>query len=799
MATQASALHALDTARAHASAPPRACLHCGATVEAGERSAFCCTGCESVYGLLRGEHLERYYDLRGPSGVPVVDLAKRRDTKWLEAIAQRVSACEEAARVELDVQGIHCSACVWLIEELFRRQPGAASLLLNPSLGRMVLTIDREFPLAEFVSKVERFGYVVGPKQKDDVSASRPLLTRFGVCVALSMNAMIFAFAIYAGLAEGALHRLFESLELALATGTVLVGGTVFFRAAWQGIRQRALHLDLPIALGIALAYSGSVLAYVAHRPAYFDTLSVFVTLMLLGRFLQQRVLEGNKKQLLGDGGAASLLTRRRDADGVVRVTPCGDLAKGDELSIAPFDLVPVDGTLTSERALCSLDWINGESRPKAYFQGDRVPAGAFNAGQTPLALRALTDFEASSVTDLLRTPARATSSRTTPRSFLAKLAPLYVAAVLALAVVAFSSWLLATHDLSRALSVTTAMLVVTCPCAFGIATPLAYELALAGLRRRGLYVRSADFLDKATRVRRVVLDKTGTLTDGALEVVADAPLRSLSPADLAVLAAMAQSSAHPKSEAIRAWTAERGVAPARLVATREVAGKGVVGTANGAEYLLGAPAWAGAQQGAGDVAFTRAGDVLACVSTREHLRKDAPREVSALIKDGYEVWLLSGDESARVAHVARDLGLPAERAIGGATPSDKADWIRAHDREDTLMVGDGINDVVAVAAAFCSGTPAIDRPFVASRADFYFVSPGVSPVRAALQIASRLARVVKANFAVATLYNVVAVSLVLAGVMSPLLAAVLMPLSSVTTILATTLSFSRRSGAWKF
>ncbi len=770
------------------------CLHCGQSVNVA-RAKFCCTGCEAVFGLLHSERLDRYYDLRGPSGVPVVDGRKRRDRKWLEVIAARVATSPSMSRVELDLQGMHCSACVWLLEELFRRQKDGGTLSVNPALGRLVLTVGRAFPLTYFVAKLESFGYVAGPRRRDDTSASRGLLMRFGVCVALSMNVMSFAFAIYAGLASGTVHRLFLGAEFGLATAAVAIGGSVFFRSAWHAIRARALHLDLPIALGIALAYVGSVDAWLFDRPAYFDTLTVFVTLMLLGRFLQQRVIEKNRRQLLSDGGASSLLTRKI-MGGVTRVVPVGDLAAGDALSIASGDLVPVDCKLDKPLATCSLDWINGESKPRQYREGDVIPAGAFNVGASAITVVTQTGFEDSAIGDILRTPARSLGARGAESSFLTKLAPIYVLAVFVLAAIAFLGWWLGTHDLGRALSVTTAMLVVTCPCAFGIATPLAYELVAAGLRKRGLYVRSATFLDKAPRVRRVVFDKTGTLTEGTLSVTdteTDKSLAHLVSGDAEVLCAMVSSSSHPKSEAVKAALVSLGVLARAGIETREVPGNGLEACVDRSMYKLGSSTFTASK---GELVFTKNGLALASVRTQESLRADASREVSRLSADGYEVWMLSGDDPDRVRAVARAVGIPESRAVGGA--ADKAEWISAHDRKDTLMVGDGINDLQAVARAFCSGTPATDRPFVASRADFYFVSPGLEPVRTALVAARQLARVVRRNFAVATAYNAVAVTLVLSGVMSPLLAAVLMPLSSVSTILATTLSLSEKSRAWK-
>jgi Cu2+-exporting ATPase len=760
-------------------------------------------GCAAVHALLHDEKLDRYYDLRGPVGRPVVAASRRADKKWLEGVAAGLAAGDAPTRIELDIQGMHCSACVWLIEQLFRKEKAGGSILVNPAVGRITLTVGRAFPLREFVARIESVGYIVGAKAKTDASPARELLGRFGLSVALSMNAMIFSVAIYAGLATGPLRHLFDAIDCALATLVVLIGGTVFFRSAFLALKQRAVHLDLPIALGIASSYAGSVHAFANGRPPYFDTLCVFVTLMVLGRFLQERVLEKNQRQLLSDAGTRSLLTRRQERDHV-RVVPCTDLAAGDELVIAVGDLVPVDAVLLSARGECSLDWINGESSPRSFVLGDTVPGGAFNAGRTPLEVRAKTGFEDSPVTHILRTPSRCTT-RHGRSTLLRWLAPIYVSAVLVLAAGAFALWLHRSRDLGRALEVATAMLVVTCPCAFGIATPLAYELVLAGLRRRGLFVRSADFLDKASRVHRVVFDKTGTLTEGALSVTHPEGILALGERERAILLALATASTHPKSEAIRAWLTAHACAAA-ILAT-EVEGRGVEACAEGAVYRLGAPEWATAPfsnhsrsvpRADADVVFSRDGVPLAAICTSEMLRAGAAREVESLRRDGYGVWMLSGDAQSRVDEIARAVGIDVEHAIGGCGASDKASWLSSHDRQDTLMIGDGINDLVAVATAFCSGTPAVDRPFVASRSDFYYVSPGLGPIRAALSASRALSRVVQRNLGVAIAYNLIAVSLVLAGLMSPLLCAVWMPASSLSAILTTTLSLSERSSAWR-
>jgi Cu2+-exporting ATPase len=762
-----------------------------------------------VYGLLRSEHLERYYDLRGARGVPVPEArVERRDRKWLDAVqTKRADAGAGIARVDLDVQGLHCSACVWLIDTLFARRPGAVRVTVNPSLGRAHLLVAPDFDLAGFVGEVERFGYLFGPPLKRAEAHASDLGVRMGICIALAMNAMIFAIATYAGLHEGPTYVLLQRWNLGVSIASVAVGGTVFFRSAWQGLRRGVLHLDLPIAIGIGLAFAGSLYAYAAHRREgiFIDTLDVFIALMLVGRFLQERVLEKNRLALLASDGVDGLLARR-ESRGAVETVRCTELGEGDRLVIAPGDLVPVDSTLAdADGASFSLDWINGESRARTYAAGELVPAGAFLTGTRAARLIVREPFERSPLVDLLRTPTARAADGAMSAPWWRRVAKWYVASVLAAAAIGFTAWMLATHDLARSLEVTTAVLIVTCPCAFGIATPLAYDLVQAGLRRAGLYVRSAGFLDRAERVRQVVFDKTGTITNGALHLRAIEPLADLWPRDRAVLASMAAVSGHPKSVAVQRALTELGepLAASRSRDVHELPGRGLSLFDGDVEYRLGAPAWVAPTRrppanDTCDLAFGANGRLLAELATEERLRPDAVAEVRALRDEGYDVWLLSGDDPARAAQTARVVGIDPARAIGGASAEGKAEWALAHDRDDLLMIGDGINDSLVVARAFCSGTPAIDRPFMAARSDFYFITPGLRCIRLALRAARKLGDVRRRNLVMALAYNVLAISLAYAGVMSPLVCAVFMPASSLTTILATTFSLNARSSLWK-
>jgi len=782
------------------------CKHCGTPLSEGDEGPFCCVGCATVYGFLTSEHLERYYDLRGERGQPARDAGSARGAPlWLEPISARLGETSAAKRVELDIQGLHCTACVWLVERLAKRHEGALSLVVDPSVGRLHLVATKALDLPAFVADVERFGYRLGPPLKDERRRSSDLVIRMGLTIALAMNAMIFSIASYAGLAEGPTFVLFERVTFGISTLSVLIGGPVFFRSAFRALRAGVLHMDLPIALGIVLAYGGSLLSFMAGRTrgVFVDTLDVFIALMLVGRFLQERALERNRLSLLASDGVEGLRTRRvegvDDARRVVTIRAT-ELRKGDVVHLAPGEVLPVDATLDGDsEARFSLDWVNGESEPHGYAPGALIPAGAFLAADTPRTLTTRDAFADSPLVDLLRTPEKRANDDAMSLPFWDTLARRYVAAVLVAASVGFLAWLYATHDVARSLEIATAVLIVTCPCAFGIATPLGYDLVQSGLRRAGLFVRSAGFLDRAALVKTVVFDKTGTLTTGTLTVASSHAFDGFDEARRTILASLASASSHPKAVAVREAMAKEGFACALASDAREEPGLGVERTVAGHTYRMGLASWAAPEhEGLGDVVFGVDGEPLASFVTEEALRKDARTEVKALERDGLSVFLLSGDEPARVAQTARIAGIPEARAFGGRTAEGKAEWVAAHDRKDLLMVGDGINDALVVARAFCGGTPAVDRPFMAARSDFYFTTPGLLPIRLALRAARALASVRRRNLAIALAYNLLCVSLAYAGLLSPLACAVLMPVSSLTAILSTTLSLSPKSSLWK-
>ncbi|MET0385900.1 MAG: heavy metal translocating P-type ATPase metal-binding domain-containing protein [Polyangiales bacterium] len=779
-------------------APTTSCKHCGNPLASDVEAQFCCTGCRTVYDLLNDAGLGRYYELRSRAILPpsLLDASAHTDRNWLEPLQAKLAAADGTVELPIKLQGMRCTACVWLIQQLFTRYPGAHRIVINSARGSARLSVEAHFPLARFVHELERYGYNAGDIGQSE-RGEDALLLRTGVCLALSANAMMFSAAIYFGLEGGPIHALLHRLNFACATLAVLVGAPVFFRSAWHALKRRVLHLDLPIATGIALTYAAAVWSFATGHEgaAYYDSLTIFTTLMLLGRWLKERILQRNRRELLTNSGMEALLVRRVK-DGALELVPAFELLAGDRILVPPGDLIPVTGTLDAGEAACSLDWIDGESEPKAYVAGAAIPAGAFNAGSTALSLTCQRNFAGSLLCELLaQQQLREQSDRDDNHGF----SVIYVAVVLATGAAAFAYWALHA-GIARGLEVATAIYVVTCPCAIGIAAPLAEELVLAGLRRAGLFVRTPSFLARACQVRKVVFDKTGTLTTGRLQLVNTEPLAALGRFERDVLFTMVSASGHPKSAAVLAALAPLTKLRLEALSVQELAGKGLEAHTHGRSYRFGSPSWAlGASSAATDIVFCVDGQVLCQLQTREALRADARAQLAALEHAGYETGILSGDEASRVTAIARELGVPLERVQSQQSPQDKAAFIAAHDRHDLLMIGDGVNDSLAVSQAFASGTPSIDRAVMPSRTDFYFVTAGIKPIHLALRAAHVLRRVLRRNRVFAVAYNIAVVSLALLGLMKPWLAAVLMPLSSIAVLTTTSWSLSSRSSLWKF
>jgi Cu2+-exporting ATPase len=754
-----------------------ACAHCGTPFEPDtRRTKFCCAGCEFVHNLILKNGLDRFYELRGGTGLPARSLVfTRRDYSWISDLMKNAEASGRSS-LTLELQGISCIGCVWLVEKLFMRTPGALAVEVNSALGQVKLRWKSgACDLPAFAADLQSFGYLLGPVGEKSAPRISGLVKRIGLCAAFALNAMLFSVPRYLGMDQGFQYApLFDRLALLFATLSFLTGGTYFFSRTWASLRSGALHIDLPISIGLIAAYAGSLYAWQVNAMnfAYFDFVSTFSFLMLVGRWVQQSAIEKNRSRLLSLHDNQLFVM---SLDGAKM--SASELRPGVSYFVATGKLVPVRSKLLSAAATLSLEWINGESEPRAANAGRILPAGAINGGNGTLQVEAIEGWNQSLLARLMQVVPRVASGTEAGERFIKG----YIIVVLGVAIAGFAGWLIAGHAMLAALQVLISVLVVSCPCASGVAIPLADEIATSALRRMGIFIREQSLWSRINKVRKIIFDKTGTLTLETMTLRNPEALDALEPAQKSVLLQMVSENLHPVSCCLRELLMAQGVEAARDGEVREHIGDGLELRGGADVWRLGRPDWAGAALK--DCVFALNGSSIATFSFAEQPRADAAAEIALLRSRGYRVDIVSGDRGHKVSAMAQQLGLPDGNYHGEMSPAEKADWVRSIDACDTLMIGDGANDSLAFNESLCTGTPAIDRGLLEHKSDFYFVGRGLNGVRHLLDSGLRRRDTVRSVLAFAVAYNIVVVVISLAGKMSPLAAAVLMPLSSLASL----------------
>ena len=800
--------------------PEVPCAHCGLPV--GRRPAWtqaaepcCCTGCAVVRDALAtsglGETYDRLRDLapsRSPQRAQSPEALVLAELDRPEFIEQSTQPAEGGRSVNLFLDGVHCAACVWLVERLPYEMEGVSGARLDLPRARLELTFDPEHVRLSDVGRwLARFGYAARPSRPDAGTASaaeRSLLIRMGVAWALAGNIMLVAFALYSGLDEDPTAPLASAarwFSLALMIPAVTYGAAPFFRragaslrSAWQARSLRHLHLDTPISLGILVGVGQSAWATVMGQgEVWFDSVAVLIAALLTARWIQLR-----SRRLAGEASDRLLalvprVARRVDADGVVSVVDVDDLQPDDLIEVPTGEVLPVDGVVEVGESRLDRAALTGEARPEPVSVGSAVEAGTTNL-QTPLRIRTRAVGEQTRVGRLLAWVEKGDVKRAPVVLWADRVGGVFVLTVLALAAFTATLWLWL--DPAQMPAHVAALLVITCPCALGMATPLALAVASGRAARSGIFVKSDEAVQQLTRIDTVVLDKTGTLTEGRMAVASSTGEL----ADLERVAALEEHVTHPVAEAIvQAFGADIG--PVSCVEAE--AGAGVRGLVDSRAVVVGRPDWVAAQtalpmpsevaSSLQDVTARGLTPVVALVDQRwaavlgigDRLRPEAGTLVRQLEADGATVHILSGDHPAAVAHVASALGIDAGHAHGGISPEAKREAVEALQAGGgtVLMVGDGVNDAAAlrqadVGAAVGGGTTAA---LVA--ADLFLTRRGIAPLRDALGGARSAMRTVRVLLAISLGYNVLGAAAAVAGLVTPLVAAAAMPVSSLLVV----------------
>ncbi|MEX6506777.1 heavy metal translocating P-type ATPase [Jiella sp. M17.18] len=689
------------------------------------------------------------------------------------------------------VPAIHCGACLATVERALTPLPGVLSARANLTLRRVTVVLDRaEVSPVPIVETLARIGFPATPVDLGDLDQlgrerqSTRLLIALAVAGFAAANIMLLSVSVWSG-AQAATRDLFHLISALIAVPTVAFSGQVFFRSAFSALRAGRLNMDVPISLALLLALGMSLAeSLTGGTEAYFDAAVTLTFFLLVGRYLDQRMRERARSAVLGIARLAAKGATRVEG-GSLSYIPLDEVEPGMILRVPAGGRMPVDARVLAGESDLDRSLVTGESAPVLATPGMRVEAGVLNR-TGPLDVEALTDTRHSFLADIMAMMEAAETGRGAYVRIADRMARLYAPAVHILAAAAFLFWLIASGgDWYHALYTAIAVLIVTCPCALGLAVPVVHVIGASRLFEAGILMKDGSALERLAEIDTVLFDKTGTLTTGTPRLAATDIAEGR---DSDAARALAARSTHPASRAVVEGLPEG--ADLAVLDAREVPGCGVEAKIDGRLARLGRPSWVaeigspglGAPETSG-LAFAFSGGRTAHVALEEALRPDAASTIAALERAGLVPELLSGDAEAPVRRVAEALELARFRS--GQTPADKIARIRALQAGGArvMMVGDGLNDAPSLAAADVSMAPASACDAGRLAADFVFTRDSLDAVSFAFTLARRARALVRQNFALAVLYNAVAVPLAMAGLVTPLIAAIAMSASSILVV----------------
>jgi P-type Cu2+ transporter len=795
------------------------CYHCGLSIPDGldfrviidsQPRAMCCLGCEAVAQSIVDAGLADYYrsreampDSPREAAQALIELNLYDHAAVQESFVRTLG--EHERETSLILEGITCSACIWLNEQHLARLPGMVAASINYATRRARVRWDeRQLKLSQILAAIAAIGYRAhpyDPRRYETIAGNerRAALWRLFVAGFGAMQVMMYAFPVYVA-GDGEMAPEFEQLmrwaSLVLTLPVVFYSSAPFFRNAWRDLKLRRAGMDVPVALGVIVGFVASLWATLtASGEVYFDSVSMFVFLLLGGRYLEmqarQRAVSANEALARQTPTLATRLADFPASNEGVAVA-AADLAAGDLVLIRPGEVVPADGVVLSGVSSVDESLLTGESLPVARQAGDALTGGATNMDGS-LVMRVEHAGEATRLSSILRLMERAASERPRMVELADKVAGQFVLAILLVSLFVAGAWLLV--DPAKAIWIAVAVLVVTCPCALSLATPVALTVAQGVLAKRGFLVTRGHALEALTNVDHVIFDKTGTLTLGQLRLVETVALNGVSANDCLRWAGGLESvSEHPVARALQeaATTGES----CRIEDFRNEPGLGIEAKVDGVLMRIGRAGFVSALQSspaaAPELPSTTGTDVylgsargwLAIFRLSDQLRPDAQGTVKALQEMGVSITILSGDAAASVAAVAEALGIGEFRA--GCLPADKLTYIEGLQRRGQVvaMVGDGINDAPVLSKAQVSLAMGGGADLAKVQADCLLLSDRLSLLIEAMRTARKTLRVVRENLGWSLAYNAVAIPLAALGWVTPWMAGVGMSGSSLLVVL---------------
>ena len=790
------------------------CFHCGQPVPDGVNYTveieakprdMCCTGCEAVAKAIVANNLVDFYKHRTDKSNTPDNLvpAELRDLHIFDDdnLQKTFVRSEEGGAVReasLILEGIVCAACVWLNEKHVLSLTGVIDFRINYSTHRASLKWDNhQIQLSDVLKAITNIGYHAHPFDSNRLETIQKkekskALRRIAIAGIGMMQVMMLAIALYIGESSGmsdSMRNFLRWASLIITTPVLLFASRIFFSSAWRDIKQRQVGMDVPVAIAMGGAFSASVWATITQvGEVYFDSVTMFTFFLLTGRYLE---MAARHKA----GQVAEALVRlvpamaTRVKEGKQETVAVSELELGDSLLIKPGEAVPADGSVIEGVSSINESLLTGESVPLLKKVGSNLIGGTVNI-ESPLVMSVEKLGDSTILSGIIRLLERAQSEKPNLARLVDKVAVWFVSILLLIATIVFTTWSYLSP--SDAFWITLSVLVVTCPCALSLATPVALTAATGALTEKGVLTTRGHALETLAKITHIVFDKTGTLTHGRLKVSEIQLLGSENKSQVESLAAgIEANSEHPIAQAITALSEK----PEFFLKLISESGKGVEGIYKNQRYRLGTHDYVASLVGNSEqyssqhctttqIFLGREGEWLASFTLVDEIRKEAREVIQKLKEQGLTVSLLSGDGQFAVDNVAQNLSIT--NAIGGLLPENKLQHLQSLQAQGDIvaMVGDGVNDAPVLASANVSLAMGSGSQLAQASADMVLLSENLEQLPTAVEISRRMQSIIKQNFSWAIGYNLVALPLAAMGLVLPWMAAIGMSMSSLLVVL---------------